>query len=105
MRSFRPNAKATPMSNLTEDEILEKAKELWWSGGKAWSLDDFQNRVPGVTMLTKVADATERLLYLSRAKAMLNQDSRRPRGFYPILTDPPGLSKIAHRCHDYDRQG
>jgi hypothetical protein len=64
------------MSKPTEDEILQKAKELCWGGGKAWSLDDFQNGVCGVTMLTRVADATERILYLSRAKALLEQDSR-----------------------------
>jgi hypothetical protein len=64
------------MSKPTEDEILQKARERCWGGGKAWSLDDFQNGVSGVT-ITMVADATERILYLSRAKAMLKQDSRR----------------------------
>ena len=65
------------MSKPTEDEILQKAKELCWGGGKAWNLDDFQNGVSGVTMLKGVADATERLLCLSRAKEMLEQDLRR----------------------------
>jgi hypothetical protein len=65
------------MSKLTEDEILQKAKELCWGDGRAWNLDDFQNGVSGVTMLTRVADATERLLYLNRAKEMLEQDFRR----------------------------
>jgi hypothetical protein len=62
------------MSRSIEDEIRQKAKELCRGGGKAWSLDDFQNGVSGVTMLTRVADATERILYVNRAKAMLKQD-------------------------------
>jgi hypothetical protein len=69
--------RTTAMSKPTEDQILQKAKELCWGGGKAWNLDDFQNGVSGVTMLTGVADATERLLCLSRAKEMLEQDLRR----------------------------
>jgi hypothetical protein len=69
-------ARTAPMSKSTEDEIIQKAKELCRGSGKAWSPDDFQNGMPGVTMLTRVADATERLLYLSRAKAMLEQNSR-----------------------------
>jgi hypothetical protein len=65
------------MSEPTEDEILQKAKELCRGDGRAWSRDDFQNGVSGVTVLTRVADAIERLLYLSRAKEMLEQDFRR----------------------------
>ena len=39
------------------DLILQKkASQLCRSEGKAWSLRDFENGVPGVTMLTVVAD-------------------------------------------------
>jgi hypothetical protein len=37
-------------------EALEKAKELCRRDGKAWSLDDFESGVSGVTMLTVFAD-------------------------------------------------
>jgi hypothetical protein len=61
------------MSELTEDEIFQKAKDLCRKDGKAWSLDDLQNRVPGVTMLTVVADDNDRKYYLTRATAFLKQ--------------------------------
>jgi hypothetical protein len=61
------------MSELTEDEIFQKAKDLCRKDGKTWSLDDLQNRVPGVTMLTVVADDNDRTYYLTRAKAFLKQ--------------------------------
>jgi hypothetical protein len=41
--------------------------------GKAWKLEDFENGVPGVTMLTVVADDNDRTSYLNRAKAFLKQ--------------------------------
>jgi hypothetical protein len=44
------------MSSPSEEQILEKAKELCRCEGKAWNLDDFKNGVSGVTMLTVVAD-------------------------------------------------
>ena len=56
--------------------ILRKARELCRRDGKAWSLRDFENGVPGVTMLTVVADEKKRLEYLNRAKLMLKQNSR-----------------------------
>jgi hypothetical protein len=37
---------------------------------------DFENGVPGVTMLTVVADESERREYLNRAKTMLKRNSR-----------------------------
>jgi hypothetical protein len=52
-------------------EPLEKAKELCRRDGKAWSLDDFESGVSGVTMLTVVADDNDRKAYLNRAKALL----------------------------------
>jgi hypothetical protein len=54
-------------------EPLEKAKELCRRDGKAWSLDDFESGVSGVTMLTVVADDNDRKAYLNRAKALLKQ--------------------------------
>jgi hypothetical protein len=44
--------------------------------GKAWSLDDFENGVSGVTMLTVVADEEKRREYLNRAKMRLRRNSR-----------------------------
>jgi hypothetical protein len=70
-------ARASPMSKLIEEKVLQKAKELCWRGGKAWSLDDFQRDLSGVTMFTRVADATERTLYLRQARTMLEQDASR----------------------------
>jgi hypothetical protein len=61
------------MSELLEDQILRRAKELCRCDGKTWSLDDFENGVAGVTMLTMVAGESERIDYLNRAKAMLEQ--------------------------------
>ena len=43
----------------------------------AWSLDDLHYKAPGVTMLTLVARATERIYYLNRAKAMLERGEPR----------------------------
>ena len=60
------------MSVPREDQILEKAKELCRCEGKAWNLDDFENGVSGVTMLTVVADDNERTYYLNRPKAFLD---------------------------------
>jgi hypothetical protein len=57
--------------------ILQKiAKELCRREGKAWSLRDFENGVPGVTMLTVVADEKKRREYLNRAKVMLKRNPR-----------------------------
>jgi hypothetical protein len=60
---------ASPMSEL----ILQKARELCRSEGNAWSLDDFEKGVPGVTMLTVVVDEKKRREYLNRAKVMLKR--------------------------------
>ena len=53
----------------------EETRELCRSEGKAWSLRDFENGVPGVTMLTVVADENKRREYLNRAKVMLKRNS------------------------------
>jgi transcriptional regulator with XRE-family HTH domain len=63
----------TDEMSAPRDEILEKAKELCRCEGKAWNLDDFGNGVLGVTMLTVVADDSDRTYYLHRAKAFLKQ--------------------------------
>jgi hypothetical protein len=56
--------------------VQEKARQLCYGEGKAWSLDDFENGVSGVTMLTVVADEKKRREYLNRAKAMLKWSLR-----------------------------
>jgi hypothetical protein len=56
--------------------ILQKARDLCRREGNAWSLKDFENGVPGVTMLTVVADEKKRREYLNRAKVMLKRNSR-----------------------------
>jgi hypothetical protein len=59
------------------DLILQKkARQLCIGEGKAWSLRDFENGAPGVTMLTVVADENKRREYLTRAKMMLKRNSR-----------------------------
>jgi hypothetical protein len=65
-----------PVSALSQDQILEKAKELCRCEGKAWNLDDFKNGVSGVTMLTVVADDKDRAEYLRRATAFLKEKHR-----------------------------
>ena len=59
---------------MSELILQKKARELR-SEGKAWSLRDFENGVPGVTMLTVVADENKRREYLNRAKVMLKRNS------------------------------
>ena len=41
---------------MSELILQKKARGLCRGEGKAWSLRDFENGVPGVTMLTVVAD-------------------------------------------------
>jgi hypothetical protein len=65
--------KASPMSELTEDQILKKAKELCRRDGKGWSVDDFA-RKSGVTMFSVLADDSDREEYLSRARALLEEE-------------------------------
>jgi hypothetical protein len=48
---------------MSELILQKKAKQLCRSEGKAWSLRDFVNGVPGVTMLTVVADEKKRRAY------------------------------------------
>lgn len=64
------------MSELSQEQILQKkARQLCRRDGKAWSLDDFKNGVPGVTMLTVVADEKKRGEYLNLAKVMISRNS------------------------------
>jgi PPOX class probable FMN-dependent enzyme len=74
---------ATPRE-IGAAESLEKAKELCRRDSKAWSLDDFESGVSGVTMLTVVADDNERKAYLKRAKALLEQKQPVRTAAYPI---------------------
>jgi hypothetical protein len=77
------------MYGLSEHRILEKkARQLCRRDGKAWSLDDFENGVSGVTMLTVVADEKKRGEYLSRAKAILELNSMRR--LPPLFAAPRG---------------
>ena len=56
------------MSLLSQDQILQKkARQLCRHDGNAGSLDDLENGVSGVSMLTVVADEEERCEYLNRA--------------------------------------
>jgi hypothetical protein len=64
---------ASPMSEFI---LHKKARQLCIGEGKAWSLKDFENGVPGVTMLTVVADEKKRREYLDRAKLMLRRNLR-----------------------------
>jgi hypothetical protein len=59
------------MPDMTEDQILQKAKELCRCDGKAWNADDFQNGVSSATKLTIVADDKDQADYRKRAKACL----------------------------------
>lgn len=61
---------------MSELILQRKARDLCRSEGKAWSLKDFENGVPGVTMLTVVADEKKRREYLDRAKVMLKRNSK-----------------------------
>jgi hypothetical protein len=49
--------------------------------GKAWSVDDFESGVSGVTM---VADNNDRKAYLNRAKALLKQMQPVRTATYPM---------------------
>jgi hypothetical protein len=69
---------------MSELILQKKARELCRSEGKAWSLRDFENGVPGVTMLTVVADENKRREYLNRAKVMLKRNSRSRRPVHRI---------------------
>jgi len=66
--------KTRSMPELSKDEILEKAKGLCRRDGKAWNLDDLHNRVPGVSMVSLIADDSDRTHYLNRARASLESE-------------------------------
>jgi hypothetical protein len=65
--------KVTPMLELSEVQILRKAKDLCRLDCKTWSIHDFEAGVAGVTMFTVVADDGARTEYLNRAKALLEE--------------------------------
>jgi hypothetical protein len=54
-------------------DLHKKARELCYRDGLAWSLEDFRNRVSGVTMLTVVVNENKRQEYLNRAREMLKK--------------------------------
>ena len=58
------------------DILRKKARQLCIGEGKAWSLKDLENGVPGVTMLTVVVDEKKRHEYLDRARLMFRRNSR-----------------------------
>ena len=66
--------KVSPMFELSEVQILRKAKELCRLDCKTWSIHDFEAGVAGVTMFTVVADDSARTEYLNRAKAFLEEN-------------------------------
>jgi hypothetical protein len=49
--------------------LQKKARDLCRREGNAWSPKDFENGVPGVTMLTVIADEKKQREYLDRAKS------------------------------------
>ena len=65
--------KVSPMFELSEVQILRKARDLCRLDGKTWSIHDFENGVAGVTMFTVVADDSARAEYLDMARAFLEK--------------------------------
>ena len=61
---------------MSELILHKKARQLCIGEGKAWTLKDLENGVPGVTMLTVVADEKKRREYQNRAKVMRKRNSR-----------------------------
>jgi hypothetical protein len=61
---------------MSELILQKKARDLCRQEGNAWTLKDFENGVPGVTMLTVVADEKKRREYLNRAKMMVKRNPR-----------------------------
>jgi len=65
------------MSEPTEDEILERAKELCRADDKLWSEDDFRNPLAVQTSLIPIIDDAERAEYLNRAAEQLRREAAR----------------------------
>jgi len=66
------------MSEPTEDEILERAKELCRADDKLWSEDDFRNPLAVQTSLIPIIGDAERADYLNRAAEQLRREAARP---------------------------
>lgn len=62
------------MAEPTEDQILQKAKELCHNDGTAWDQRDFESSASGVVPLGGVAEISGRTEYLKRAKEALNRE-------------------------------
>jgi hypothetical protein len=65
--------RALMRTRATEGLILQRAKEMCHKDGKAWSLDDLENHVPGVTMVTLIASDDDRIEYLNRSREFLEK--------------------------------
>jgi hypothetical protein len=61
------------MAEPSEDEILQKAKELCRDDDKLWDLPDLQSEA-GANRARLVSDS-DRTEYLNRAKSLLTQKS------------------------------
>jgi hypothetical protein len=66
-----------PLDHPSPKSAIHKlAKQLCYSEGMAWSLRDFEQGVPGVTIFTVVADEKKKQGYLNRARLMLEKPSK-----------------------------
>ena len=62
------------MAQLTEDQILQKAKELCRNDGKAWDQMDFESSASGIAPIGGIAEISARAEYLRLAAAVLKAD-------------------------------
>lgn len=62
------------MAEPTEDQILQKAKELCHNDGKAWDQSDFENSASNVVTLAGVADDSAQTEYLHQAAVVLKSE-------------------------------
>jgi hypothetical protein len=62
------------MPEPTEDEILQKAKELCRDDGKSWDRVEFEKSGSQGRSLAAVADDGNRAEYLNRAKEALRRE-------------------------------
>jgi hypothetical protein len=64
------------MQNLAHSASFESLDKDAPSKAETKHLEDFENGVPGVTMLTVVVDERKRREYLDRAKLLLRRNLR-----------------------------
>jgi len=65
------------VAELTEDQILQKAKELCHNDGKAWDRDDFADMASRKTALSEIADDSDRTESLNIARIASKWESPR----------------------------